>query len=553
MGAGASGRRAAACLLALSCAAAAPPSAKSNLAPPSVAWGPLFRDVALAGVFDDGKAWADEVPRRPPASILRDYRLWRDRSPAGLRRFVDANFTAAPPPVATSLPPAGLTLQAHIEALWPALTRRTPAVRAWSSLLPLPNPYVVPGGRFREIYYWDSYFTMLGFGPREAPLRHAMVDNFADLIRRFGHVPNGNRTYYLSRSQPPFFFEMVALTDPAHRARAFARYLKPLKAEHEWWMRGERTVRRGQAVARVVRMPDGAILNRYWDDRDAPRDESYLADVRVAASAQGRPGVYRDIRAAAESGWDFSSRWLADRQSLATIRTTDIVPPDLNSLLTGLEEAISQGCAVLRDRRCASDFHHRARVRGAAIRHYLWNSTSHVFDDYLWRERRLAGNVSAATFYPLFAGIATDDQARAVAAAAGPRLLQSGGLAATDKQTGQQWDAPNGWAPLQWIAVRGLRNYGEIRLANEIARRWLNTVERVYASTGKLLEKYDVVTAQPGGGGEYRLQDGFGWTNGVTAALLALPLETPPVSDLEDREVSAAAERKRVLRALETQ
>jgi alpha,alpha-trehalase len=400
-------------------------------------------------------------------------------------------------------------------------------VPRWSSLLPLPNPYVVPGGRFREIYYWDSYFTMLGFGPREAPLRRAMVDNFADLIRRFGHVPNGSRTYYLSRSQPPFFFEMVALTDEARPARGFARYLGALKAEHRWWMRGERTTRRGQAAARVVRMPDGAILNRYWDDRAAPRDESYLADVRVAASAHDRPGVYRDIRAAAESGWDFSSRWLADGHSLATIRTTDIVPPDLNSLLTGLEEAISQGCAELRDRSCAADFRHRAQVRAAAIRHYLWNPRSHVFDDYLWREGRLAGNMSAATFYPLFLGIATNEQARAVAAAAGPRLLRMGGLATTDRQTGQQWDAPNGWAPLQWIAVRGLRNYGEMQLADEIARRWLGTVERVYGATGKLLEKYDVVTAQPGGGGEYSLQDGFGWTNGVAAALLASPVAKP--------------------------
>jgi alpha,alpha-trehalase len=272
-------------------------------------------------------------------------------------------------------------------------------------------------------------------------------------------------------------------------------------------------------------MPDGAILNRYWDDRDAPRDESWRLDVETARSAQGQP-IYRDIRAAAESGWDFSSRWFRDGRTLATIRTTTIVPPDLNSLLYGLERAIAAACLHRRDDRCAEEYRRRADRRASAIRKYLWNADTGVFDDFDWNDGRLLGNISAATYFPLFCGVATRKQARRVARRGESELLKSGGIAATNRLTGQQWDAPNGWAPLQWVAVQGLRNYGEDARAKKIATRWLATVSRVYRTTGKLLEKYDVETALPGGGGEYPLQDGFGWTNGVTLGFRRLYPQT---------------------------
>ena len=127
---------------------------------------------------------------------------------------------------------------------------------------------------------------------------------------------------------------------------------------------------------------------------------------------------------------------------------------------------------------------------------------------------------TAATLFPLFAGHASREQARAVAAITRETLVGEGGLRTTGIRTGQQWDSPNGWAPLQWVAVEGLGRYGEQALAKDIARRWIATVARTYAETGKLLEKYDVEERRPGGGGEYPTQDGFGWTNGVTAAML---------------------------------
>ncbi|HYL00362.1 MAG TPA: alpha,alpha-trehalase TreF [Steroidobacteraceae bacterium] len=491
--------------------------------PPQALFGELFAAVQTAGIYPDGKTFVDAVPREAPEAILDRYRSERPDSPERLRRFVEAHFALPedPPPVVA--PSKQTTLPAHIDALWSGLSRTTPSAPRWSSLLPLPKPYVVPGGRFREIYYWDSYFTMLGLVESgRGDLVSSMVEDFAHLIDTFGHVPNGTRTYYLSRSQPPFFFAMVGLL-AADPAEAFARYLPQLRREYQFWMEGAAALEPGAAHRRVVAMPDGAVLNRYWDDRDTPRDEAYREDTDLARASGRVPSqVFRDLRAAAESGWDFSSRWFADAHTLATIVTTEIVPVDLNSLMFGLEGAILAGCEREGDEAGAAEFRGRAAARRAAIDRYLWDGAGAVYLDYRWTERAPIRRLSAAATYPLCFGCASPEQALGVAAAVGGTLLKTGGLVTTPLATGQQWDAPNGWAPLQWIAVSGFNRYGERRLAESIARRWLQNVGRVYRESGKLVEKYDVLTERGGGGGEYPLQDGFGWTNGVTARLMAL-------------------------------
>jgi alpha,alpha-trehalase len=233
--------------------------------------------------------------------------------------------------------------------------------------------------------------------------------------------------------------------------------------------------------------------------------------------------VYRDLRAAAESGWDFSSRWFADGQNRTSIETTEIVPVDLNSLLFGLENAIHSGCEHKGDTACAKDFAQRAATRRQAIDRYLWDDTRGAYFDYHWTDKTPIKRLSAATLYPLFFGAAAPSQATAVAKVAATELLQPGGIVTTPLRTGQQWDAPNGWAPLQWIAIDGLRHYDQAALAEAIACRWLVNVQDVYRGTGKLVEKYDVMTiGRSSGGGEYPTQDGFGWTNGVTRKLMAL-------------------------------
>ena len=497
---------------------ASPPAAATEEATPADEFGALFRAVQLARIFPDGKTFVDAVPKRASQAIMADYARAQPTSPEALRAFVLANF------VVPGVNDQGATpLRDHIRQLWPVLTRPGVTPAPGGSALAVPKPFVVPGGRFREIYYWDSYFTMLGLkadGRQE--LIESMLDDFTQLIERYGHIPNGTRSYYLSRSQPPFFALMLDLS--ANRDAAVAkRRLAALIREHDFWMHGASCLGQDIACEHVVRMPDGSLLNRHWDARDTPRDESFAEDVATAQAATSRPAAatYRELRAGAESGWDFSSRWLGDARTLATVRTTAIVPVDLNSLLYAMERRISARSAAAGDTARARRFEDLAARRRAAIDRYLWSPARGWYADWDMVARAPTPILSAATLYPLFVDAASREQARAVAATVSARLLAPGGLRTTETATGQQWDRPNGWAPLQWTAIDGLARSGDDRLAAEIARRWMGTVEAAYRDTGKLLEKYDVEERRPGGGGEYPLQDGFGWTNGVASAILS--------------------------------
>jgi alpha,alpha-trehalase len=491
---------------------------------PAEVYGPLFERVQLEQVYPDSKSFVDALPVKAPEQVLADYRQTHGKADFDLRKFVATNFTPPPQAGAEYHTVPGQDVREHIDALWKVLERKPEDQRPHSSRLALPHRYVVPGGRFNEIYYWDSYFTMLGL---EESGRHdltvSMLDNFAWLIDQVGHVPNGNRSYYLSRSQPPFFAAMVELAAQRDGDATYRKYLPQLRREYQFWMEGETSLAPGAAHRRLVRLRDGALLNRYWDDRDTPREEAYREDVATARESR-RPAadVYRNLRAAAESGWDFSSRWLADGKTLATIHTTDFIPPDLNSLLYQLELTIAKGCEVTADAACAKDMRSRAAKRKAAVERILWNPAIGAYADYDWRAQKLSERISLATVYPLYFKLSDQEKARTVAATLRTKLMQPHGLATTTASTGQQWDAPNGWAPLQWLAIGGLRNYGEETLANTIAQRWAAKNLQVYRDTGKLVEKYDVASSAAGGGGEYPLQDGFGWTNGVLRRLLAI-------------------------------
>lgn len=475
---------------------------------PADLYGPLLAKVQERAILPDGKTFVDALPKRPVADIMRDFAAL-PAGDAALRAFIAANFDL--PAQGTGASPAVLPLRAHIRALWKELAR-APEQAASGSALAVQHRHVVPGGRFREIYYWDSFFTMLGLvRDGELELANGIVDAMTDLIEAHGHVPNGTRTYYLGRSQPPLFHMMVELLGD-ERQDVATRRLSAMKREHGWWMAGADDLGPGSSNARVVRLADGDLLNRYWDPRDTPRDESWREDVATAA-ASTRPAeeVYRDLRAGAESGWDFSSRWL-DGDMLSTIRTTTIAPIDLNAFLFGLESAIAGGGD--------SDAGHYAllaEARRDAMNRHLWNDEDGYFVDFDVERDRARASLTAAALAPLLVGVATQEQADRTAAAVRDHLLGPGGLHTTLARTGQQWDRPNGWAPLQWIAVAGLKRYGHDALARDIASRWVDTVGTTFSRTGLLFEKYDVERAAVGGGGEYATQTGFGWTNGVTA------------------------------------
>ena len=519
--------------------------------PPDILLGPLFNAVQSAKLFPDQKTFADAVPKSDPLTILADYRMQQSQRSFDLRHFVSLNFTL-PKENAKYTPPAGQSLRQHIDGLWPVLTRTTGSVEKWDSLLPLPKPYVVPGGRFREVYYWDSYFTMLGLAEsgRWDSVRD-MVDNFAYEIDTWGHIPNGNRSYYLSRSQPPFFSLMVELLASRDGDTALVKYLPQMKKEHDYWMAGADGLEKSKAAERVVKMADGSLLNRYWDARDTPRPESWVEDINTARSNPERPAaeIYRDLRAAAASGWDFSSRWLDDPQKLNTIRTTRIVPVDLNALMFSMEKTLARASSAAKDDAAARRYEAMADARRAAIEKYLWNNKAGWYADYDLKNHQVRGQLTAAALFPLFVNAASKERAAKMASVAESRLLKAGGITTTTVSSGQQWDQPNGWAPLQWVAVQGLTNYGSSKVAMEITWRFLSNVQRTYDREQKLVEKYDVVSAGAGGGGgEYPLQDGFGWSNGVTLKMLdmlcpkAQPCDSVPKSRPAAAGESAAAQ-----------
>lgn len=492
---------------------------KGVVASPEATFGELFEAVQLGRLLPDSKTFVDAIPSADPAVILARYRHDSARPGFDLRTFVDANFSLPQDTTPGTDTAADEPVREHIDRLWDTLTRNDEQAEPGSTRLALPYPYVVPGGRFREIYYWDSYFTMLGLAAsgRTRLLEH-MVANFAYLVDTVGFIPNGNRNYFCTRSQPPFFALMVELlAELSDDPSVYARFLPQLLKEHAFWMRDDEPHSRAISI-------DGETFNRYWDNATTPRPESFAEDVTLAAGigdAEERGRLYRDIRAACESGWDFSSRWLAEPGDLASCRTTRLVPVELNCLLHELERVIARAAALAGDTDSADRYEALASARAERVRRHFFDTDRGWFRDLELPSLSRGGVDSLAALFPLFCRIASEDQAAAVAERLQRDFLRAGGWQTTGIVSGQQWDAPSGWAPLQWICYRGLRNYGFDDMAEAGATRWVDNNLAQYRATGRLLERYDVVnvgTIPPGG--EYRVQDGFGWTNGVLRCLL---------------------------------
>lgn len=252
---------------------------------------------------------------------------------------------------------------------------------------------------------------------------------------------------------------MVSLLATHDGDQVLKTYQPQLEKEYRYWMAGADALAPGSADKRAVRMADGALLNRYWDDNDTPRPESWLDDVKTAKSNPNRPAteIYRDLRSAAASGWDFSSRWMDNPQQLATIRTTSIVPVDLNALMFHLEKTLARASKASGDSAGATQYDALANARQQAIEKYLWNDKEGWYADYDLKTHKVRNQLTAAALFPLYVNAASRERATKVAAAAESRLLKPGGLTTTTVNSGQQWDAPNGWAPLQWVAVEGCK------------------------------------------------------------------------------------------------
>jgi len=375
---------------------------------------------------------------------------------------------------------------AYIEGYWARVVRRT--ARQSGTLMALPHPYVVPsdGAMFQEMYYWDSYFMALGLvGGQHEGLIVDMAENMAYLLRRFGVIPNASRYYFLSRSQPPFFTAMVWLAHRVKKGRSDAdadaflrRMMRLAEAEHA-------TVWLGTAQPHHRQVHAG--LSRYFDIN------------------------YLDVLASCESGWDHSTR--------CDDRWLEHLPVDLNAILYAREMDLARAATALGNPRSAARWQERARARAATMGALMWDDEQGLFLDYDWAHGRRTPHPSLATFYPLWAGLATPEQATRLVAEWLPRFLLPGGLVTTlEERAGRQWAYPNGWAPLQWIVAEGLDRYGYESEAQRVRRVWCDTCATVYAATGAMWEKYNVVG--PGARPEeglYGSVRGFGWSNAVFA------------------------------------
>lgn len=491
----------------------------------------LFKTVQLKGIFEDSKTFTDLVPNTSYAEVITRYEEEKDQENFSLRDFVANNFSDQSMAVLRFKTDTTRNMYEHISSIWDKLKRGPDEASKNSSRIPLPNEYIVPGGRFQEIYYWDSYFTLEGLLlDGEEDIAMAMVDNFSHLIDSLGFIPNGTRDYYLTRSQPPFYSLMVAAVTRRDTTR-IQNYLPYLLKEYHFWTEGKNAVKADfDAVDYVVRLPGDIVLNRYYDRGEEPRPEAYKEDTHLASGISGEEGkkkLYRNLRAAACSGWDFSSRWYTVDGDFSSTATTEIIPVDLNSLLYFMENLIARGYRIKGDKSGETTFLQRAKTRKDAIINLLWDSGEKYFMDYNFKTQELTGELTLAGTFPLYFKIATVQQAADVRNVIMQQFLKPGGLVTTLKHTGQQWDAPNGWAPLQWIAVNGLLNYGYEEEAGLIMQRWLSLNEKVYENTGKMMEKYNVEDLSlSSGGGEYPTQDGFGWTNGVALGFKELLQKT---------------------------
>ncbi|KAL3666206.1 hypothetical protein V7S43_008995 [Phytophthora oleae] len=392
------------------------------------------------------------------------------------------------------------------------------------------NVLVVPGGRFRESYYWDSYWIVQGLlvsGLRRTA--RGVVNHLLEYVDEFGFVPNGGRVYYLTRSQPPMLSDMIRLVAKLDDGKTWdLQYLRAtvplLEREYEFWLH------RG-THSHAVEVPiegETFVLNRYVAHAGEPRPESYREDVRTASTTTDKASLYDEIIASAESGWDFSSRWFKDYATLSTIRTSRVIPVELNAILHRVELNLAKFHELLGNSVAMTRFKDAAKTREKAMDAVLWSEADGCWKDYLLDSREHSPVVSVANYSPLW-GRATHslDSSRLekmVASLEASGLVQEGGVQTTTSVTGQQWDAPNAWPPLQDLLIEGLQEAGTVKaraLAKRLVQTWVKAGFVAWQKTGLMFEKYNA--QQLGGvgdGGEYTPQFGFGWSNGVILTFL---------------------------------
>jgi len=487
------------------------------------------------------------------------------RSVSSCKSVVDPKVTTTPIlylPAGMAIPPSIISMQqqckVEVRNLPHKVTHMGDVATADikdEGLLYLPNSYVVPGGRFNEMYGWDSYFIVLGLvADHRTDLARGMIENFFFEIENYGSILNANRTYYLTRSQPPFLTSMIreVYEHPAGHpvSKAWlARAYGYAKRDYDVWntaphLAGDTGLARYFDIGSGT-VPEMADDSTYYPDVirwllshpsvhtdyliEAPDDPTYAqaaelaktscdiaaSHVCEAAHVDGHrltAAFYRGDRAMRESGFDTSFRFGPFSGS-----TDHYAPVCLNSLLYKYELDMAHFATLLDRRSEAAEWTRRAAARKTAINKYLWNAKTGMFYDYDFVNQRPSNYGYITTFYPLWAGLATTTQAAALRLHL-PLMERSGGISTSDFDSGTQWDLPFGWAPTTWLTIKGLSQYGFTADANRIATKFSGTILDNFLRDGTIREKYNVVSGSANvevATGYKSNVVGFGWTNGV--------------------------------------
>ncbi|MEH0156921.1 trehalase family glycosidase [Limibacter armeniacum] len=486
----------------------------------------LFLAVYQEKIFDNPKTFVDCVPLDHPDKIMNKYHEHKSNGSFDLKAFVGENFDI---PTTTQLEQQSVENRdiQQLQNQWSAINPISSTQPYTGTYIHLPHPYVVAKGGGKDFYYWDAYSIALGLhASNEVEMLRNIVKNCAWLIDQYGYVPEGNRTYYLGRTSPPFFSQMVnELVYAEDSWGVLEEFLPQLQAEYDFWMKGKESLTETQPTNnRTVLMPNGAILNRYYSENTQPRAEAYLHDTQLAErihSVTNKPKaeICREIQSACESGWAFSSRWLADNHTLESLETTSIVPVDLNSMILQLEKLLGEAYWVAGDKDMARYYHKLAVLRAKTINKYLWDKHADCYSDYHILQNKPTRRFTIASMFPMYIGFATNMHSSHMAHHIKSLFMKHGGVATSLLNNGQTWDAPYGWAPMQWVTIVGLRNYQFDNIADEVKKRWVLFNLRAFQLNGTLPDKFNVEAFNTTIPSKYN-HSRSAWTNALLLKLL---------------------------------
>uniref|UniRef100_A0A915ILF1 Trehalase n=1 Tax=Romanomermis culicivorax TaxID=13658 RepID=A0A915ILF1_ROMCU len=422
----------------------------------------------------------------------------------------------------------------ELHNLWKELCRKiSPEVKNSDrfSLIYLPHPFIIPGGRFREIYYWDTYWIILGLlrSGMKTTVRQ-MIENYFALLDEYGLIPNGGRKYYALRSHPPFLTMMVNEYYLATKNLSFLELSLPYleKEMNEFWL----------AKRSVNVEKDGRIYTifHYKGETNTPRPESYRKDWEDATSLpeEDKANLYSNIAAAAESGWDFSSRWLSDQHTIRLHKTRLVAPVDLNSFICGNLKIMSNLFRFAGNAQKSEIYRKHHETCKNTMKEVFYDRDDGVWYDYQLDTKKNNKNFYPSNLSPLFTECYDfDETEKPVAMRKILHYLKNekaleyiDGVPTSFIDSSQQWDWPNAWAPLVHMMVEGLYKTGDRLLsivADRMTQHWIRHNYDIYKSTNFMFEKvneYNSATKSQGSGGEYEVQTGFGWTNGVVIEFL---------------------------------